>query len=98
MVVTSNSSNVAILGESFILNCTVHGVDSLNGTINIQWNKRHTLKIISGTGKHLPLLLMNLDFSDAEEYTCNVTVTSSYITNKITVESIETLFIASKNY
>ena len=95
-VVTSNSTNDAILGESYILNCTVLGADSLNGTIFIQWSKPGTLQTKVGTGKHLLLLLMNLDLSDAGQYTCNTTVTSPYVRNEIIAESIETLFVASK--
>lgn len=93
---TSNSTSDAILGESYTLHCTVLGADGLNGTINLRWSKSRTLEIESGTGKHLPLLLMNLELSDAGQYICNTTITSPYIRDSITDESIEELYVASK--
>ena len=93
---TSNSSSDAVLGESYTLHCAVLGADRLNGTINLRWSKPLTLEIESGTGKHLPLLLMNLELSDAGQYICNTTVTSPYIIDSINNESIEKLHVASK--
>ena len=96
MVVTSNSSSDAVLGEGYTLNCIVLGADGLNGTIHLRWSKSRTLEIESGTGKHLPLLLMNLELSDAGPYICNTTVTSPYVRVNIHDESIEELYVASK--
>ena len=93
---TSNSSSDAALGESYTLHCTVLGADSLNGTINLRWSKSRTLELESGNGKHLPLLLMNLELSDAGQYICNTTVISPYIRDSINNESIEDLYVASK--
>ena len=93
---TSNSTGDVVLGERYYLNCTVSGVDNLDGTIDIQWSNSSNHAVASGTGKHLPLVLMKLELSDAGQYTCNTTVTSPYIRNRITDESIEELYISSK--
>ena len=95
IVMTSSTSNV-VLGERYFLNCTVSGADHLDGTIVIEWSNSSNHTVASGTGKHLQLLLMKLKLSDAGQYTCNTTVTSPYIQNEIIVESVETLFVASK--
>ena len=76
-------------GERYSLMCTVTGVDSLNPTINYQWFKTTTNRTQVGTNS--PILTFDpLVLSDAGQYSCEVTVSSSLLS--------QDTIIVSKNY
>ena len=74
-------SDPPAFGQSYTLRCTVTGADSLNPTIN--WFRTTPNRTQVGTNSPTftfePLVL-----SDAGQYSCEVTVSSTFVTEAIT--------------
>ena len=68
-------------GQSYTLTCTatVTGGGTLSTTTTITWTNPSG-SVTSGTGSSLDLSLNSLQLSDAGQYTCNVSVSSPFLT------------------
>lgn len=75
--------NFPALGNSFILFCNVSGSENLNLIIHYQWMKNNTTQLQDGTNSN-SLIFSRFRLSDAEQYGCLVTVSSSYFDQDIT--------------
>ena len=74
------SGGTPAVGESYSLTCTVTGADRLNPTIAYQWFKDNT--VVSG-GTQSTLSFSSLSLSDAGQYRCDVTVSSTLLSRSI---------------
>ena len=72
-----------VVGSQYILTCTVTitGADRLNPTITYQWFKDNT--VVSGETQST-LSFSSLSLSDAGQYRCDVTVSSTLLSQPIT--------------
>ena len=68
------------VGESYSLNCTVTGADRLNPMIAYQWFKGTTVVV---DGRQSTLTFSSLSLSDAGQYKCRVTVSSTLLRQSI---------------
>ena len=82
MVSTSITSPTGpfTVGQSYTLTCTanVAGIGTMS-TTTITWTHPNA-SVTSGTGSSLDLSLNPLQVSDAGQYTCNVSVSSPFLT------------------
>ena len=74
------SGGTPTVGESYSLTCTVTGADRLNTTITYQWFKDNTM--VSGETQST-LSFSSLSLSDAGQYRCDVTVSSTLLSQSI---------------
>ena len=74
------------VGSQYTLNCTVTvtGADQLNATITYQWFKNNT--VVSNETQST-LSFSSLSLSDAGQYRCDVTVSSTLLSQSITDKS-----------
>ena len=79
------SGGTPTVGESYSLTCTVTGADRLNPTITYQWFKDNTM--VSGETQST-LSFSSLSLSDAGQYRCDVTVSSTLLSLSIIAMSI----------
>ena len=74
-----------MLGQNgYSLSCGVTGADNLNPSIAYEWTKKNGTETQLQTGSDadvVPFSLLRL--SDAGEYSCRVTISSSYLSNDI---------------
>ena len=75
------SGGTPTVGESYSLTCTVTGADRLNPTITYKWFKDNTM--VSGETQST-LSFSSLSLSDAGQYRCDVTVSSTLLSQSIT--------------
>ena len=75
------SGGTPTVGESYSLTCTVTGADRLNPTIAYKWFKGTT--VVSGETQST-LSFSSLSLSDAGQYRCDVTVSSTLLSQSIT--------------
>ena len=86
------SGGTPTVGKSYSLNCTVTGADRLNPTITYQWFKDST--VVSG---ETTLSFSSLSLSDAGQYRCDVTVSSTLLSQPITkMSNTQDLTLQSK--
>ena len=81
MVTVMVSGGTPTLGESYPLTCTVTGADRLNPTVTYQWFKNTA--VVSGETQST-LSFSSLSLSDAGQYRCDVTVSSTLLSQSIT--------------
>ena len=74
------SGGTPTVGGSYSLTCTVTGADRLNATITYQWFKDNTG--VSGETQST-LSFSSLSLSDAGQYSCDVTVSSTLLSQPI---------------
>ena len=79
------SGGTPTVGESYSLTCTVTGADRLNPAISYQWFKDNT--VVSGETQST-LSFSSLSLSDAGQYRCDVTVSSTLLSLPIAAMSI----------
>ena len=96
MTSSSSGGKLSVGQTGFSLTCQVSGTGNLNSpTLTYQWWQNG--RVVSGQeGDTLSLPLLTL--SDAGEYTCSVSVSSSSLSSTVTVNStnIETVVIQSE--
>ena len=80
VITTMVSGGTPTVGESYSLNCTATGADRLNATITYQWFKDNTM--ISGETQST-LSFSSLSLSDAGQYRCDVTVSSTLLSQPV---------------
>ena len=77
------SGGTPTVGESYSLTCTVTGADRLNPTITYQWFKDNTVVSLTGETQST-LSFSSLSLSDAGQYRCDVTVSSTLLSQSVT--------------
>ena len=84
-------------GQSYTLTCTanVTGGETLSTTTTITWI-HPSGSVTSGTGSSLNLTLNPLQVSDAGQYTCNVRVSSPFLTGAQSATDTFTINVQSK--
>ncbi len=93
-VVTLAPSPMA--GQSYTLTCVLTGVESLSPTITYQWFKGSTPRAMLST-TFADLTLDPLNLSDAGQYSCDIIVSSPFVTSDLTASSgVEDLIIQSE--
>ena len=78
------SGGTPTVGENYSLTCTVTGADRLNPTITYRWFKNTAL--VSGE-RQTRFLFPSLSLSDAGQYRCRVTVSSTLLSQSTIVLS-----------
>ncbi len=83
-------------GQSYTLTCTVTGAEALTPTISYQWFEETSPRVmLSTTSANLTFDPLNL--SDAGQYSCDVIVSSPFVTSDLTASSgVEDLIIQSE--
>ena len=71
------------MGDNFTLVCDVTGAENLNPITTYQWMKNSGTEITVGDNTNT-LSFSVLTLSDASNYTCVISVNSSYLTEPIT--------------
>ena len=95
--ITSSPTGPFTAGQSYILTCTanVTGEETLSTTTTIAWI-HPSGSVTSGTGSSLHLSLNPLQVSDAGQYTCNVSVSSPFLTVAQSSTNVSTINVQSK--
>ena len=84
--------NSPALGNNFILFCNVSGSENLNLIIYYQWMKNNTTQLQDGTNSN-SLSFSPFRLSDAGQYSCLVTVSSSYFDQDVTAtDSLQVIY------
>ena len=92
-----NESTRAITGESYNLTCKIVGVENVHPSITYQWTKNSDRGEIQNLGSNSSTLPFTpLQLSDAGNYSCMTTITSSYLTSGITTMVSHSLRIQSR--
>ena len=78
------SGGTPTVTESYFLTCTVTGADRLNSTITYRWIKNNAA-VSSETQSTLSF--SSLSLSDAGQYRCRVTVSSTLLSRSISAVS-----------
>ena len=86
-------------GQSYTLTCTatVTGGGALSPTTTITWI-RPSGSMTSGTGSSLDLSFNSLQVSDAGQYTCNVSVSSPFLTGAQSNTDMFTINVQGKPF
>ena len=93
--VTANITERGVIpngGHSYTLTCSVNGTDNLNATIDYEWQDQSSTSI----GYSNNLTFNSLSLSDAGQYTCKVTITSSYLVEQILTTGTHNVVFQSK--
>ena len=95
--ITSSPTAPFTAGQPYTLTCTatVTGGDTLSTTTTITWI-HPSGSVTSGTGSSLDLSLNPLHVSDAGQYTCNVSVSSPFLTGAQSSTDTYTINLQSK--
>ena len=89
------SGGTPTVGENYSLTCTVTGADQLNPTITYRWFKDNT--VVSGEPQST-LSFSPLSLSDAGQYRCRVTVSSTLLSRSISkVSNAQDLTLQGKH-
>ena len=76
-----STTGIALVGENYVLTCTLHGIESfyIPPAINIAWRNPDGDVLITGSSTPLYLFMDPLQLSDEGMYICEVTVRSEYM-------------------
>ena len=89
------ASGPPVVGQSYSLTCTVTGAENLSPSITYQWTKNNGAQTQIGADRVLSFSSLRL--SDAGQYTCQATVSSSYLNNDITIMDTHDVRLQSKH-
>ena len=83
-----------MLGQNgYSLSCGVSGADNLDPSITYEWTKKNGTETQLQAGSDPNIVSFSpLRLSDAGEYTCQVNVSSSYLSNDI-INMSKTLYV-----
>ena len=87
-----STSGAPIAGESYTLMCSVTGVQSLNATTNFEWRKSDGRLVSSNA----VLVFSSLFSSHEGRYTCDATVSSSYLENDFVLSAVKGFIVECK--
>ena len=87
-------SGTLTLRQSYSLTCGVTGAENLNSSITYQWTKNAGTQTQVGADRVLSFSPLWL--SDAGGYTCQVTVSSPYLINNITMMGTQDVRLQSE--
>lgn len=94
----TDKGNFPTLGKNFTLFCNVSGSRNLNLTIHYQWIKNNATRLQIGTNSN-SLSFFPFRLSDAGQYSCLVTVSSSYLDQAINAtDSLQVTSQSQLNY
>ena len=95
--ITSSPTGPFNAGQSYTFTCTAAftGRETLSTTTTISW-LHPSESVTSGTGSSLDLSLNPLQVSDAGQYTCNVSVSSPFLTGSQSSTDTFTINVQSK--
>ena len=83
-----------VLGQNgYMLICSVSGAENLNPTITYQWTRNNGTQTQVGTNSNT-LSFSPLRLSDVGQYTCEVTISSSFLNSEITMDSSDSRTLA----
>ena len=85
MSVEISTSGTLVVGESYVLVCTVTIVRSLNATSNFEWRKSDGSLVSSNA----VLMFSPLFSSHGGHYICNVTVSTPYLENGFVTSAVK---------
>ena len=86
-------STSGIAGENFDLLCGILGAENLNPSVTYRWTKNsggHQIQV--GTNSST-LSFTPIQLSDANNYSCTITITSDYLTTSITAMASQSIRI-----
>ena len=90
-----STSGAPSLGQSYTLTCGVTGADDLNADpIAYKWTKSNGTQTQVGADRVLSFSSLRL--SDAGRYTCQATVSSTYLNNDITMMGTQDIRLGSE--
>ena len=89
------SGGIPTVAQTFNLTCNVSGTGKLNPTITYQWIKTDETQTQVGTNSNI-LTFSPLRASNASNYICKVTVSSSYLTGEIAAMDSQNIRIQRK--
>ena len=97
-ITDSISGTIPTAGEDYNLICSVLGAENLNPIITYRWTKNgDMLQSIIGTNFNILSLIAPIRVSDAgTNYSCFITIASSYLTGNITAMTSHTVRIQSE--
>ena len=88
-------TNIFQVGDNHTLMCSVSGADKLDPNISYKWTESDGNQVKS-TSQELSLHILSL--SEAGNYKCSVTVTSSYLDRLINESATQDVIIKSKSF
>ena len=96
-ITTRLSEASSMAQKGYFLICSINGTENLNPSISYQWTKNNGTHIQMQTGNDPQVLSVSLfRLSDAGEYTCLVTISSSYVHDNIIVMENQHVAIQSE--
>ena len=87
-MVIANFNALLMVGHTgYSLTCNISGADRLNATTTYQWTRYQGGSTQSKAGTNEILNLTPLTMSSVGEYTCNVTIGSTLLSNNIQISA-----------
>ena len=83
--------------NGYSLTCGVNGAENLNPSVTYQWIKNSGTQTKIQVGSGVSLTFSPLRLSDMGEYVCEVTISSPYLTNVITVMNTQEVVVQSES-
>ena len=82
----SNHGIVSAAGADYELSCNVTGVENLNTSMTYRWTKNSGTQ--TSVGMNSNIVFSPLRLSDAASYSCEVTISSDYLTGSIVARNV----------
>ena len=89
-------STSGIAGENFDLTCKILGTENLNPSVTYQWIKNNIDGQVQVGTNSSTLSFTPVRLSDAANYSCMVTIASSYLTTSIITMAYQIIRIQSR--
>ena len=92
-IISDNTSGIA--GEKYALTCRVFGAEKLHPFMTYKWMKNTSGSQVPVGANSSALSFSPVRLSDAANYSCMVTIASSYLTASITAMASQSVIIQS---